>query len=79
MAAETKCYTSSDVKMNVCWALCRQDGFDTGSYEQKSDSCICGQRKEYKEYTKTVLKILSGAPAPSDSEHAPHFYYRPSD
>jgi len=73
MAAD-KCYTTQDVKTNVCWALCRQDGYDTGAYEQKTDSCICGQRKEYKEYTQTVLKIIG--PIKEANPPATRFYLR---
>lgn len=52
------CLSVQDVKTNVCWALCRQDSYDTGSYDKKHDSCICGLRKNYKEYTDKQLKVF---------------------
>lgn len=72
MAADIKCYTVADVKTNVCWALCRHDGYDTGSYEVKSDSCVCGEKREYKEFTKAAIKIL---PSPQADETV-HIFLR---
>ena len=57
------CYSKVDIKNNVCWALCRNDGADTGSYEQKTNNCICGYRKNFKEITAPVIHV-NGKPSP---------------
>ena len=54
-----KCYSASDVKNSVCWALCRQDGNDTGMYDEPHDECLCANRKKYKEATEQAIKISS--------------------
>lgn len=59
IVAAHECYTAIDIKTNVCWALCRQDGADLGYYQPKLGSCICGFKHDFKEYTKSVLKIIS--------------------
>jgi len=51
------CYTQVDVKTNVCWALCKQEGADTGLYDEKKDACVCGYVKNFRDYTKSVIKI----------------------
>lgn len=51
------CLTFKDVKNNVCWALCRQDTYDTGYYDKAGDSCICGLKKSYKDATDKALRI----------------------
>jgi hypothetical protein len=50
--------TEVDVKNSVCWAMCRSEGFDTGFFEIKTDSCICGQRKRFKDITDKALKVV---------------------
>ena len=52
------CLTENDVKNRVCWAMCRGEGFDTGFFEIKTDSCICGQRKKFKDITDKALKVI---------------------
>ncbi len=54
------CLSLFDVKEKVCWAVCRHDGFDTGTYLKKDDRCLCGTKMtSFKEYTDTVIKIPS--------------------
>lgn len=62
-SSSAECLSKDDIKTNVCWALCRADGFDTGFFETKSDSCVCGQRKKYKEITDKVIRVLPKKPA----------------
>lgn len=45
------------IKMKVCWALCRQDGYDTGSYEEKGDSCLCSNRQKFKDLSSVRMKV----------------------
>lgn len=56
--AKPACYSLKDLRSAVCHALCKADGNDLGSYEERSHSCICGQRKDFKEITKGAVKIL---------------------
>ncbi len=58
-AAEQKLYTQTDLKSSVCWALCRQDGYYTGSYEKVSDQCMCANPQKFKDITKQAIKIPS--------------------
>lgn len=51
------CYTKMDMKNGICWALCRQDGYDTGTFQAKRNICICGNVKEFKEYTDKIIKV----------------------
>lgn len=46
-----------DSRTEVCWALCRHDGYDTGYYLEKGKACVCGQRKVYEEFTETKLTV----------------------
>lgn len=50
--AQPKCYTAIDIKNSVCWAVCKHDGFDVGSY--RDSVCICGYKYGYKDYTTTI-------------------------
>jgi hypothetical protein len=51
------CVQSNEIKKHVCWALCRKDTADTGYYDQKSKSCVCGFKKKYEEATNQTLKV----------------------
>lgn len=53
------CVTKEAVKVRVCWALCRRDGYDTGGYVAKEDSCVCGRLVKFSEMTEVVIKIPS--------------------
>lgn len=44
-----------DSHTDVCWALCRHDGYDTGYYAEKA--CVCGLKLVYSEFTQTKLTI----------------------
>ena len=61
---EQKC-SKAEIRVQVCWALCRHDGADTGSYELKTDSCICGFRKKYEEMTEQTLTLGPHFPEPA--------------
>lgn len=51
------CYTQTDIKSAICWAMCRRDGGDTGRYESLTNECVCGYKKDYTEYTDTTIRI----------------------
>lgn len=70
-ADEPKCYTSTDMKSYVCWALCRQEGASTGKYLDKKRTCLCGIEKDFKEFTESVIKIL---PEPRESSYRPWYF-----
>lgn len=55
-----KCYTEAEVKAKICWAVCRKDGADTGTYAPKTGNCVCGFEKDFKEYTEPTLTIRRG-------------------
>lgn len=56
--AKTKtCVSELEVRGKVCWALCRQEGFDTGTYRKEEDSCLCGNFKKWEDATATSLKV----------------------
>ncbi len=46
-----------EVKNGICWAICRNDGFDVGFYEDKHKSCLCGRRRSFKELTGVSLTL----------------------
>ena len=49
--------TVKDVKGAVCWALCRQDSYDTGFYQPSTDECLCAVKKKYREITDKRLLV----------------------
>lgn len=57
IAAAIQCYSAQQLRQSLCWALCRHEGFDTGTYEPKKDKCVCGVLKDFKEMTNPVLKV----------------------
>ena len=69
------CYTKEDVQTNICWAVCRIDGFDTGSFEVKTKSCICGQRRKFSEVTDKTIKVVPKKKSDADDEDY-YFLYR---
>lgn len=48
--------TRTDV---VCWALCKREGFDGGSYEAPTKSCLCVVRKPLKEIIDPAIPMTS--------------------
>jgi hypothetical protein len=52
------CLTVLDLRTAVCDALCKQDGYDGGSYQQKLDSCACSHLVKFEVATekKTIIK-----------------------
>lgn len=56
--AAPKCFSLSEVRGSICWALCRSDGSDTGSYDESAHSCICGTKRDFREITAQAIKIL---------------------
>ncbi len=56
--ASAGCLKTTEAKSTICWAICRTEGFDTGYFEARNDSCICGQRRRFKEITEKSLRIV---------------------
>lgn len=53
----------AEVKAKVCWAMCRESGYDTGSYVSTEDVCLCGVRKPWEEFTgvkTTITRLPNG-------------------
>lgn len=72
-----KCFSLADVRGQVCWALCRQDGYEAGSYVAKGESCLCSHVVKFKEITDPRLIIRAQPPilpdVPDDSKIVIHF------
>ncbi len=51
------CLTSAQVNNEVCRLVCRNDGYDTGSYLAKQKSCVCGVIKTYETLNEKGLKL----------------------
>lgn len=65
-----KCFSLAEVRGQVCWALCRNDGYETGSYLAKSESCLCGHVVKFKELTEPRIIIRSKPPILPDAPSA---------
>lgn len=52
------CLSLSDVKNSLCWGLCRQEGFDTGTFELKTDSCVCGVKRKFRDITDKQIRVI---------------------
>ena len=52
------CLNAKDIKNGICWGLCRNDGFDLGYFEEKTNSCICGARMKFKEITEKQIRVV---------------------
>lgn len=83
-AQSAPCYTEQDMKTNVCWALCRQDGYDTGAYVSHVDSCSCAHFKKFREMTEQRIiihanppKLKEGPPAPRPPPAPFMFHFNP--
>lgn len=66
-----KCFTENDVKANVCRALCRTDGYDTGTYVPHTKECGCTHFKKFHEITEQRLIVRSPPPQLPDAPPAP--------
>lgn len=45
------------LKSAACWALCRQDEFDTGYYVEKEDNCWCVSKRRFRDASAVKLSI----------------------
>lgn len=52
------------IKSAVCWALCRRDGYDSGSYMPAKKSCACTLLKSFEAETESVIKISNAVDKP---------------
>jgi hypothetical protein len=69
-----KCYSLADMKSYVCWALCRQEEYESGYYSGKDDDCNCVHKVKFKEMADMKIHINF---APQQTEEKQKFYYRP--
>ncbi len=49
-------YTPAE-KSAICWALCRNDGYNSGHYEEKKKVCSCVREINYREFTDVRIKV----------------------
>ncbi len=49
-------YTPQE-KTAICWALCRNDGYNSGYYETKKKICSCVREINYREFTDVKFKV----------------------
>lgn len=56
--ADQKCYTLAQVKNEVCYSLCRQDGYELGTFQK---TCICANAVEFRDLTSRIT-IAKGPP-----------------
>lgn len=64
------CFTLADVNNQICRALCRQDGFDTGFYRE--GKCLCAQEFAFEVMTEKRTKInVKAAQKPKEYRQAP--------
>lgn len=66
-SGEPKCFTEYEVKKLVCYALCKANGADSGSYilditvakrdKSAEGKCVCGYNTNYAEFM-APIKIL---------------------
>ncbi len=46
-----------NVREGICWALCRNDGYNSGYYETKKKICSCVREINYREFTDVKFKV----------------------
>lgn len=49
-AGEVRCFDMDQVRSYACYVMCRRIGADTGRFQKKSFSCICGYKEVYQDY-----------------------------
>ncbi len=47
--------TQPELKSAACWALCRQDGFDSGFY--KEPDCFCVMKQKFRDRARVKIKL----------------------
>lgn len=57
--ASPKCYTEIDIRVRICWAICRHDGSDSGTYVPKTGKCRCGTDRDFNDLVDPKIEILT--------------------
>lgn len=55
--AAPRCYTELELRKQICWAVCRHDGYDAGTYVK--GKCRCGIDRDFKTLVDPKIVILS--------------------
>lgn len=56
VSAKSMC-TQDELRSAICWALCRNDGYDSGSYVRQTKKCACSVHREFLDLTRVILKV----------------------